>query len=795
MKLKLLSLVLTGSILNQLSFADVDRTSLPIIGPATKTYNVIDVRQVQKPPFFEVKAPAKAPNVVIVLIDDFGFGQSSAFGGPINTPTLERLAGNGIRYNRFHTTALCSPTRAALLTGRNHHAANAGSVMETSTSFPGNTGVRPDNIAPVAEILRLNGFSTATFGKSHETPPWHISISGPFSHWPTGSGFEKFYGFLGGETNQWAPALYDGTKKIELPEDPDYHLTNDLANKAISWIRGQQTLTPNKPFFLYFAPGATHAPHHAPKKWISKYKGKFDQGWDKLREEVFARQKSMKIVPQSAELTQRPKEISSWNSYSPEERKLLARQMETFAGFAEHTDFEVGRIVSALEGIGELDNTLFFYIAGDNGASGEGGPNGTYNELLNLNGMNSTTAQNKPFMEKWGNPETYPHYSVGWAHAGNTPFQWTKQVASHFGGTRNGMVVHWPQGIKNKNEIRQQFHHVTDIAPTILEAAGLPEPKTVNGSDQRKMDGVSMLYSFSNPNANDKKETQYFEIFGNRAIYHKGWIASTRHSIPWMLASASTPFEKDSWELYNIEEDFSQARNLAQEQPEKLKEMQKLFLAEAEKNHVLPMDDRRAERINPELAGRPDLMGDRKTLTLYEGMSGLGENIFVNIKNKSYLLTSEVELPDNKVNGVIISQGGKFGGWTLFMKNGKAYHEYNYFGTERTQLSTPFPIKKGKHSIAYYFESFGGKPGSGGTSRLYVDGKMISEKKIQRTVPFIFSTDEGVDIAADYETNVSDEYKQFGNQFGGKVTKVVVDIDPEHLKQMSDNLKQAQEER
>jgi arylsulfatase A-like enzyme len=795
MKLKSLSLILTVSLLSQQTFSDVDRTVLPIVEPEAKSYDIMDVRQAQKPPFFEVKAPAKAPNVVIVLIDDFGFGQSSTFGGPINMPTLQNMAKNGIKYNRFHTTALCSPTRAALLSGRNHHAANTGSVMETSTAFPGNTGIRPNSVAPVAEILRLNGFNTAAFGKSHETPPWQISISGPYNHWPTGSGFEKFYGFLGGETNQWAPALYDGTNKIEMPKDPNYHLTNDLANKAISWMKGQQALTPDKPFFVYFAPGATHAPHHAPKEWISKYKGKFDQGWDKLREETFARQKALGIVPQSAELTLRPKEISAWDSYSSEEKKLLAHQMETFAGFAEHTDHEVGRIADALQEIGELENTLFFYIAGDNGASGEGGPNGTYNELLNLNGMNSTAAQNIPFMAKWGNPETYPHYSVGWAHAGNTPFQWTKQVASHFGGTRNGMVVHWPNGLKNKNEIRSQFHHATDIAPTILEAAGLPEPKRVNGADQRKMDGVSMLYSFNDPKAKDKRETQYFEMFGNRAIYHKGWVAGTRHSIPWQLAAASTPFDEDTWELYNINDDFTQASDLAKKNPQKLQELQKLFLAEAERNHVLPMDDRRAERANPELAGRPDLMAGRKVLTLYQGMTGLGENIFVNVKNKSYILTSEVELPSDKVNGVIISQGGKFGGWTLFMKNGKAFHEYNFFGAERTQVSSPSILKKGKHTITYHFEFQGEKPGEGGVGRLYIDSKMVSERKLPKTVPFLFSTDEGVDVGVDNETNVSNAYKQQNNKFQGKILKVIVDIDPLHSQQMKENLKQAQEDK
>ena len=470
------------------------------------------------------------------MIDDIGFGHSSAFGGPIRMPTLERLAGRGLKYNRFHTTALCSPTRVALLTGHNHHANNAGAIMELATAFPGNTGVRPKSITTLAEILRQNGYSTAAFGKYHETPPWEVSVSGPYDRWPTGSGFDKFYGFIGGEANQWAPGLFDGVTRVEHRPSPDYHLTTDLADHAIGWISAQQSLTPDKPFYVYFATGATHAPHHAPKEWIAKYKGEFKGGWDKLREETFARQKKLGVIPASAKLTPRPAQIPGWDGMDADQKRLFERQMETFAGFAEHTDNEVGRLVAQLETMGEMDNTLFFYIVGDNGSSAEGGPEGTYNEMMALNGIVGKASQMMSHVESWGDPTTFPHFAIGWAWAGNTPFQWTKQVASHFGGTRNGMVLHWPKGVKGDGSVRSQFHHVVDVAPTVLEAAKIPQPKTVNGVKQRPMDGVSMLYSTADAKAADRRKTQYFEMFGNRGIYHDGWVACTRHSIPWLLA-------------------------------------------------------------------------------------------------------------------------------------------------------------------------------------------------------------------------------------------------------------------
>ena len=767
----------TSAIAETTSSGDLDRTVLPIKEPSYPEETTLDARNAKAPARFEIKAPPKAPNVVIVLIDDQGFGVSSAFGGPVNEPTLDKLAANGLKYNRFHTTALCSPTRVALLTGRNHHLNNAGAIMELATGFPGNTGARPNSIAPLAEMLRLNGYSTAAFGKYHETAPWEVSVSGPFDRWPTHSGFDKFYGFIGGETNQWAPAVYDGTVRVEVPHDPNYHFTTDMTNQAINWVSAQQSLTPDKPFYMYFATGATHAPHHAPKEYIDKYKGKFDQGWDKLREETFAKQKTLGVIPQNAQLTARPKEIPAWDDQTPNQKKLFARQMEAFAGFAEHTDHEVGRLVNALEEMGELNNTLFLYVVGDNGCSAEGGPEGSYNEMMALNGIIGKADQMMDHIDDWGSPNTFPHFAIGWAHAGNTPFQWTKQIASHFGGTRNGMVVHWPNGIKAKGEIRSQFTHATDIAPTVMEAAGLPFPGSVNGTEQTPFSGVSFMFSFDDAKAADRHTTQYFEMFGNRGIYDNGWVACTRHSIPWLMA-ANPPLQDDTWELYNVDEDFSEADNLAAKNPEKLKELQEIFNEEATKNHVFPIDDRRSERFDASIAGRPDLMGLRTSLTVYEGMTGISENAFINVKGRKYSITADVELKDGNTNGVIISQAGRFGGWVLYMKGGKPHHEYNFFGLEWTNIGSSKALGAGHHIIKYEFIPDAAKPGAGGKCTLYVDDQKVAEGTIPKTQPFVFSADEGVDVGMDSETNVSRDYKEGANKFTGKIRKVVVDTKP-----------------
>jgi arylsulfatase A-like enzyme len=757
--------------------ASLDRTVLPIPEPKAAVITELDARNAKAPPRFEVKAPKGAPNVIIILIDDMGFGQASAFGGPIHMPTLERLAKGGLSYNQFHTTALCSPTRAALLSGRNHHVNNMGSITETATAFPGNTGQRPNSVAPLAEMLRLNGFSTAAFGKSHETAAWEVSPSGPTDRWPTRSGFDHFYGFIGGETNQWAPAIYEDMSRVEVPKDPNYHFTTDMTNKAISWMSAQKSLTPDRPFFIYFAPGATHAPHHAPKEYIDKYKGKFDQGWDKVREETLARQIKLGVVPAGTKLAPKPAAIKDWEALSADEKKLFAHQMEVFAGFGEHTDAEIGRLVQAIEDLGQLDNTLVFYEVGDNGASGEGSLNGLFNEMTYFNGVPESVAEVLKHLDDLGGPNSYGHYAAGWAVAGDTPFTWTKQIAGSYGGTRNPLVVHWPKGIAAKGEVRSQWHHVIDIAPTILEAAGLPEPKSVNGTPQTPIQGVSMVYTFANAKAASTHKTQYFEIFGNRGIYADGWLANTVHRAAWELKGRQ-PLQEDPWELYHVDVDFSAATNLAAKEPARLKAMQDLFMKEAAANHALPIDDRVVERTNSALAGRPDLMAGRTSLTVYDGMIGMTENVFINCKNRSHSITADVEIPTGGANGVIIAQAGKFGGWSLYLKDGKPTYAYNFLGLQTYKVAATEAVPAGKASIRFEFAYAGPGAGKGGTGTILVNGKKVAEGKIDRTQPNIFSADEGADVGEDGETPVSDDYKEGNNSFTGKIQKVTVEIAP-----------------
>jgi arylsulfatase A-like enzyme len=754
-----------------------DRTVLPIPEPQYPHSTVLDVRNAPPPPpRFEVKAPAGAPNVLIVLIDDMGFGQSSAFGGPIKMPTVDRLANDGLRYNQFHTTALCSPTRIALLTGRNHHMNNMGGITEIATAFPGNTGQRPESVAPLATMLRYNGYSTAAFGKSHETAAWEVSPSGPTDRWPTRSGFDKFYGFMGGETNQWAPAIYDGMNKVEVPKDPNYHFMTDMTNQAINWMRYQKALTPDKPFFIYFAPGATHAPHHVPKEWIAKYKGKFDQGWDKLREETLTRQKRLGVVPADTKLAAKPEAIKGWDKLTADEKKLFARQMEIFAGFGEYTDTEIGRLVKAIEDMGQMDNTLIFYIVGDNGASAEGGMNGMFNEMTYFNGVEETVQDVMKHYDELGGPKTYGHYAAGWAVAGDTPFGWTKQVASNYGGTRNGMVIHWPKGFKAKGEVRSQWHHVIDIAPTILEAAGVPEPKVVNGITQAPIEGVSMLYTMSDAKARDRHLTQYFEIAGNRAVYNDGWLAGTVHKAPWEPKPRAT-LENDTWELYDTRADFSLANDLAGSNPEKLKEMRELFIKEAVKYSVLPIDDRTIERMNSAIAGRPDLMAGRTSLTVYEGMIGMSENVFINAKNRSHMITADVQVPKGGAKGVILAQAGRFGGWSLYMKAGKPTYTYNFLGLKRYTIAAKQPVPAGKATIRFEFAYDGGGLGKGGTGTLFVNGKQVAKGRIERTQPLAFSGDEGADVGEDGETPVVENYGiPSPYKFTGKIDKITIDL-------------------
>lgn len=775
----------------------LDRTVLPIPEPKRAAITAFDARNVKAPPQFDVKAPAQAPNVLLIMIDDMGFGMSSAFGGPIHMPTVERLANEGLRYNHFHTTALCSPTRAALLSGRNHHMNNMGAITEASTAFPGNTGSRPHNVAPLAEMLRLNGYSTAFFGKNHETAPWEVSPSGPTDRWPTRSGFDKFYGFIGGEANQWAPALYDGFARVELPKDPNYHLMTDMTNQAIHWMRYQKSLTPDKPFFLYFAPGATHAPHHVPKEWIAKYKGKFDGGWDQFREETLARQIKLGVVPAGTKLAPKPEDIKDWDKLTGDEKKLFARQMEIFAGFGEYADTEIGRLIQALEQTGQMDNTLIFYLVGDNGTSAEGGMNGMFNEMTYFNGVHETVEDILKRYDELGGPLSYPHMAAGWAVAGDTPFTWTKQVPSNFGGTRNGLVIHWPKGIKAKGEARTQFHHVIDVAPTVLEAAGLPEPKVVNGTKQAPIEGVSMLYSFNNAKAKGRHQVQYFEILGNRGIYADGWFAGTIHRAPWELKPRQA-LKEDTWELYDTRNDFSLANDLAAKHPAKLKELQALFMKEAVKYHVLPIDDRLLERINAATAGRPDLMAGRTTLTVYEGMIGMTENVFINTKNRSHQITAEVEIPDGGANGVILAQAGRFGGWSLYMKDGKPIYTYNFLGLQRFDVAAPESLSAGKATIRYEFAydacpepcRGGGGPGKGGVGMLIVNGQKVAEGRIEHTQCCAFSADEGADVGMDDGTPVTEHYKERDNKFTGKIHSVTIEL-KEAKTAVTDDAKQA----
>lgn len=753
----------------------LDRTTLPIAEPKVTPVTELDARNVKAPPRFAVTPPEGAPNVLIVLIDDMGFGQSSAFGGPIHMPTLDKMADTGLRYNRFHTTALCSPTRTALLTGRNHHVNNMGSITETATSFPGNTGIRPNSVAPLAEILRLNGYNTAAFGKYHETPAWEISVAGPFDRWPTHSGFDKFYGFMGGESNQWSPALFDGVAQVETPRTPNYHLMTDLADNAISWIKTEKSLTPDRPVFMYFAPGATHAPHHVPKEWIAKYKGKFDQGWDKLRAETLERQKRLGVVPADTKLAAKPEEIKDWDKLSADERKLFARQMEVFAAFGEYADYEIGRVTQAFDDLGLLDNTLVFYVVGDNGASAEGGMNGLFNEITYFNGQKEEVSEVIKHIDELGGPNTYNHYAAGWAVAGDTPFKWTKQVAGNFGGTRNGMVVHWPKKIKAKGEIRSQFHHVIDVAPTVLEAANIPEPTSVNGTKQTPIQGVSMMYSFEDPKAKERRLTQYFEIFGNRGIYHNCWLAGTVHRAPWEYKPRH-PLLEDEWELYNADVDFSLSNNLAAKEPAKLKELQKLFMEVGSQNSVLPIDDRSLERLNPVLAGRPDLMLGRETLKLYPGMTRINENAFINVKNRSHTITANLDLPKTPVNGVVLAQAGRFGGWSLYVKGGKPMYAYNYLGLTEYKVASKQPLPAGKVNLRFEFKYDGGGMGKGGTGIIYVNDKEVGRGRIDKTAPMAFSTDEGADVGQDGETNVSRDYKEHDNKFTGKIIDVTVKL-------------------
>ncbi len=762
---------------------DQQRIILPIPDPPRTGLITYDAKDpdTKYPPIEQLRPPKGAPNVLVILVDDAGFGAASAFGGPCQTPAAERLAAGGLKYNRFHTTALCSPTRQALLTGRNHHSVGMGGITEIASGAPGYCSVLPNTASPIARTLKLNGYATAQFGKCHEVPVWETSPAGPFDAWPTGGGgFEYFYGFIGGEAHQWYPTLYEGTNPVEIKKTPEegYHLMEDMTDKAIGWIGQQKALIPDKPFFVYFAPGATHAPHHVPKEWADKYKGKFDGGWDKLREETFARQKTLGVIPPECQLTPRHKEIPAWDDMPENLKPVLRRQMEVYAGFLEYTDHHIGRLLDSLEKLGQLENTLVYYVIGDNGASAEGTLNGTFNEMLNFNGMSAIETPEflMARIDKLGGPDSYNHYAVGWAHAMNTPYQWTKQVASHWGGTRNGTIVHWPKGIKGKGELRSQFHHVIDVAPTILEAAGLPEPIAVNGVQQKPIEGVSMLYSFNDAKAAERHETQYFEMFGNRGIYQKGWTAVTRHKTPWILIGEKVPaFDDDVWELYDTNKDWSQANNLAKQMPEKLHELQRLWLIEATRYNVLPMDDDLVKRFNPDAAGRPVLIKG-KTQILFGGMGHLSENTVLNIKNKSHSVTAEIEVPQRGAEGVIIAQGSNIGGWSLYAKGGKLKYCYNLLGIHYFYAESASAIPAGAHQVRMEFAYAGGGLGKGGAVSLYIDGKKVGEGNVGATAPMVFSADDGCDVGEDTGAPVSPDYGPRGNGFSGRVKGVQLAI-------------------
>jgi arylsulfatase len=763
--------------------ADLPRTHLPIPDPqhvGVTTYDAKDP-DTAYPPIRPVTPPDGAPNVLVVLIDDVGFGASSAFGGPCHTPNFERLAAAGLKFNRFHTTALCSPTRQALLTGRNHHSVGMGGITEIATSAPGYSSVRPKATAPLAEVLKLNGYSTAQFGKCHEVPVWETTPMGPFDGWPAGGGgFEYFYGFIGGETNQWYPGLYEGTIPVEPPATPEegYHLTEDLADKAIDWIGQQKSIKGSQPFFVYFAPGATHAPHHAPPEFIERYHGQFDDGWDALRERTFARQLELGVVPEGAELTPRHAEIPAWDDMPDELKPVLAREMEVYAGFLEHTDHHVGRLLDALEELEVLDDTLIYVIIGDNGASAEGQLNGVFNEGVFFNG--AADLETPEFLleriDDFGTPRAYNHYAVGWAHAMCTPFQWTKQVASHWGGTRNGTIVHWPNGFAAKGELRTQFHHVIDVAPTVLDCAGIPEPLFVHGIHQRPIEGTSMRYAFDDAGAAERRETQYFEMLCNRGIYHQGWTAVTRHSVPWESFAQPVALDDDVWELYDTTADWTQAHDLAAEQPERLASLQRLFLIEAAKYDVLPLDDRRAERLNSDLAGRPVPVAGSSQL-LFERMGRLNENCVLNTKNKSFSFTALVDVPEGGANGVLLAQGGRFGGASFYLHEGRPTYWYNLMGIQHFVVRGDREVPPGEHQVRMEFAYDGGGMGKGGDVTLFLDGEAVGNGRVEATAGVIFTLDETTDVGNDTGSPVTDDYPAGENRFTGTIRWLQLDID------------------
>jgi arylsulfatase A-like enzyme len=731
-------------------------------------------------------APQGAPNVVVILLDDVGFGHPSTFGGPIQTRTLQRLADEGAIYNRFHTTALCSPTRAALLTGRNHHSVHNGTITELATGFPGYDGVLPKDSATIAEILRGNGYSTAAFGKWHNTPDYEISTAGPFDRWPTGLGFEYFWGFHGGEASQWHTPLYENTTPIDPAHAPGWHLSEGMADQAIAWIGQQQAVAPDKPFFMYWAPGAAHAPHHVAAAWADKYKGKFDHGWDKQRELTFENQKRLGVIPPDTKLTPRPDSIPAWDACTADEKRLYARMQEVYAGFLEHVDVQAGKLIDALEAMGVRDNTLVIYIVGDNGPSSEGTLTGTLNSMKAMHGFGDDVARMIDHIDEIGGPEHDNHYPVAWCWAGSSPFQWMKQVASHFGGTRNPMVMSWPGHIENPGTVRSQFHHVIDIAPTILEVAGVPEPREVNGVGQRPIEGVSMTYTWTDARAPGRRTTQYFEMFGNRAIYHEGWVAGCRHGrVPWETGTTA-PFDSDTWELYDIERDFSQAEDLAERDPKRLRAMQDLFVAEAAKYNVLPLDDRFAERGDATL--RPSRLQGKTRFVYLPGTVRIPEPSAPNTKNVDHVIAAEIEISDG-AEGVLACCGGETGGWTLFVKDGHLHWEHNWFRETRFKVVSEAPLPAGHHIVsADVHVDKENAPGTGGNVVLRVDEQVVGQGRFDTQVPYRFTVGETFDVGCDTLTPVSDEYES-PFPFTGELARVMLDVSEASFDELASEVK------
>jgi arylsulfatase A-like enzyme len=742
-------------------------------GTIGRTYLDSDPAQFPQP----VKPPKGAPNVVLILLDDSGFGQFSTFGGGVPSPTMDKLAAGGLRYNRFHTTALCSPTRAALITGRNHHSASFASITEAATGYEGYTCVLPKSCGTVGEVLRQNGYMTAWIGKNHNTPTWETSDAGPFDRWANGLGFDYFYGFNSGDMNHWNPVLYENRNLVPGSQDPEYHMTVDLADHAISWVRKVKSIAPDKPFFLYVAPGAAHSPHHAPQDWVAKFKGKFDGGWDAYREQTFERQKKLGVIPANAKLTPRPDGLPAWNSLNADQKKLYARMMEVFAAYGSHCDYEMGRVIDAVKQLPDADNTVFIYIAGDNGASAEGGIEGSLNENLFFNGFPEKWQDNLKAIDELGGPKHFNHFPSAWAWAMDTPFQWTKQVASHFGGTRNPMIIEWPAKIKDKGGVRSQFTHVIDIAPTIYEICGITFPAELNGVVQKPIEGISFAYTFNDAKAEGRHKVQYFELGVNRGIYSNGWMASAMSFSPWQPTRTGFDPDKQKWELYNIDEDFTQFNDIGAKNPEKLRQMQDLWWVEASKHNVLPLDWRGVERLNGEAMGRPSLAGEGKSFTYYPGQLGLPNEAAPRILNKSWSITAEIEIPDKGVEGMIVTHGGVVGGYGLYVKNGKPTFVYNNLALERPTVVGKDALPKGKVKLVvdFKYEGKGQERGKGATVTITVNGSKVAEQHLERTIPIQISLNEGLDVGMDVGSAVDFNYK-LPFAFTGKIEKVTIDL-------------------